>query len=166
MTTALFIGRFQPFHNAHLSDIKKILKECDELVIAIGSSDKEKTKENPFTVEERIRMIEDTLSANNIGNCTIFPVPDIHDDKKWVEHIKTLVPKFDIVYTGNDNTEKFFKQKRIQVKKIKLIHGINATSIRDKMLKNEEWELLVPLEAVKVIEEIKGVERVKGIFKN
>ena len=43
MSRALFIGRFQPFHNAHLADIKKILKENDEVLIAIGSS-QEKTQ--------------------------------------------------------------------------------------------------------------------------
>ena len=38
MKRALFIGRFQPFHKAHLSDVKLALKECDKIIIAIGSS--------------------------------------------------------------------------------------------------------------------------------
>ena len=54
MKRGLFIGRFQPFHLGHLKDIKRAIQEVDELVIGVGSSNEECTKENPFTVEERI----------------------------------------------------------------------------------------------------------------
>jgi nicotinamide-nucleotide adenylyltransferase len=168
MTTALFIGRFQPFHKAHLSDIKNILKECDEVVIAIGSSQYSNTKDNPFSVEERVEMIEDVLINEDINNYTLFPVPDVGDDKKWVEHLITLVPDFDVVYTGNDWTEKCFKdynKKGFKVKKIKLIPGINSTTIRNKILKNQNWQNLVPEKVVEFIERVKGVERIKKTSK-
>ena len=38
MTTALFIGRFQPFHLGHLKDIQGISREVDKVIIGIGSS--------------------------------------------------------------------------------------------------------------------------------
>jgi nicotinamide-nucleotide adenylyltransferase len=168
MTTALFIGRFQPFHKAHLQDIKNILKECDGVIIAIGSSQYSNTKENPFSVEERIEMIEDVLIDENIGNYTIFPMPDVGDDRKWVEELLTLVPRFDVVYTGNKWTEncfKKYKKKRFKVKTIKLIPGINSTTVRDKILKGESWQELVPRKVVEFIERVKGVERIKNIFR-
>jgi len=31
----LMMGRFQPFHLGHLDLVRQILKECDEVVIAI-----------------------------------------------------------------------------------------------------------------------------------
>ena len=169
MTTALFIGRFQPFHKAHLHDIKNILKECNEVIIAIGSSQYSNTKDNPFSVEERIEIIEDVLISEDIGNYTIFPVPDVGDDKKWVEHLLSLVPKFDVVYTGNDWTEncfKRYKKKKFEIKRIRLIPGINSTTIRDKILKNRNWQELVPEKVVEFIERVKGIERIKKIFKN
>lgn len=160
MTTALFIGRFQPFHKAHLKDIKEILKQADEVIIAIGSSQYSHTKENPFTVEERIRMIEDTLIEENISNYTIFPVPDIKNHSKWVEHVTSLVPKFDVVFTSNAFTENLFKKKGFKVKKLKLVKGISATIIRHRMLKGEGWEELLPEAIVKYIKEINGVKRI------
>ncbi|MBC8224619.1 adenylyltransferase/cytidyltransferase family protein, partial [Candidatus Bathyarchaeota archaeon] len=30
--TALFVGRFQPFHHGHLHAIRKILEESDDLL--------------------------------------------------------------------------------------------------------------------------------------
>ncbi len=168
MATALFIGRFQPFHKAHLKDIKNILKKCDDVVIAIGSSQHSDTKDNPFSAEERIEMVEDVLISEDIGNYTIFPIPDIGNDKRWIEELISLVPKFNVVYTGNDWTENCFKKyrkKKFKVIKIKLIPGINSTTIRDKILKGENWEELVPEKVVEFIERVKGVERIKKIFR-
>jgi len=87
MRRGLFIGRFQPFHLGHLQDIKNALKDVDELVIGIGSSNEKHTKYNPFSVKERIEMIDLVLPANEISKYTIFPIPDLHDDKKWVEPV-------------------------------------------------------------------------------
>lgn len=162
MKRGLFIGRFQPFHLGHLQDIKNALKDADELIIGIGSSNERHTKENPFTVEERIEMIDLVLPANDIGNYTVFPIPDFHDDKKWLEHIETLLPEFDVVYTGNKWTERCFKG-RFKVKKVNMLEGISATVIRHRMIKNEDWQSLVPKEVVDYLSKIKGVERVKKI---
>jgi nicotinamide-nucleotide adenylyltransferase len=164
MKRGLFVGRFQPFHLGHLSDIKNALKEVDELVIGIGSSDEGHTKENPFTVEERTEMIDLVLPANGISAYTVLPVPDFGNDKKWAEHIETLVPIFDIVYTGNKWTERCFKGKH-KVKKVNMLKGINATIIRNRILKNKDWQSLVPKEVADYISKIKGVERVKRIWK-
>ena len=162
MIRGLFIGRFQPFHLGHLQDIKNALEEVDELVIGIGSCNEENTKENPFTVKERVEMINLVLAVNNIKKYIVFTIPDYHDDKKWVEHIVTLVPKFDVVYTGNEWTEKCF-EKNSKVKKVKILKGISSTTIRNRILKNEDWQSLVPKEVVDYIGKINGIRRIKRI---
>lgn len=162
MKRGLFIGRFQPFHLGHLQDIKNALKEVDELVIGVGSSNEEHTKENPFTVRERIEMIDLVLPNNNISSYTVYPIQDFHDDKKWVENIESLVPKFDVVYTGNKWTERCFKGK-YKVKRVNMLNGVSSTIIRNRILKNKNWEELVPKEVVEYIKEIKGVGRINEI---
>ena len=59
--TGLFIGRFQPFHKGHLWAVREILKECDSIIIGVGSSNKQNTTTDPFTFEERKSMIEETF---------------------------------------------------------------------------------------------------------
>lgn len=165
MKTALFIGRFQPFHKAHLSDVKLAMEECSKVIIAVGSSQESGTKDNPFSYEEREEMITIALKKHNISDFDIIPVPDINNDKKWVDHVKEVVGAFDIVYTGNNFTEKLFKEKKIGVRKVELIPHINATEIRKRMLNGEDWEELVPEEVFRFIEKIDGVNRVKGSVK-
>ncbi len=164
MKRALFIGRFQPFHNAHLVDVKKILKEADEVIIAIGSSQEKNTLENPFSYNERKRMIELTLKNHKIKNFKIYPVPDLYNDKKWVDYIKNKLPRYDFVYSGNQWTLKCFKKFDSKVKKIRLIRGVSSTIIRDRILKNKNWKSLVPKEVADYIKKIKGIERVKRIY--
>lgn len=164
MKRALFIGRFQPFHNAHLIDVKKILKECGEVAIAIGSSQEKNTLENPFSYKERKNMIIKTLKSNKIKNFKIYPVPDLYNDKKWIGHIRKNIPKFDYVYSGNRWTLKCFKKHDSKVNKIKLIGGISSTAIRNMMLKGKSWEKMVPREIADYIKKIKGVDRIKKIY--
>jgi len=101
MKRGLFIGRFQPFHLGHLRDIKNALMEIDELVIGIGSSNEDHTKENPFTAKERAEMINLVLPKNTIRKYVVFTIPDFHDDEKWTAFIESRMPKFEVVITGN-----------------------------------------------------------------
>jgi nicotinamide-nucleotide adenylyltransferase len=102
------------------------------------------------------------LPNNNIRKYIVFTIPDLGNDKKWVEHIETLVPKFDIVYTGNKWTEKCFKGK-YEVKRVNMLKGVSSTIIRNRILKDEDWQSLVPKEVVDYISKINGVVRVKKI---
>ncbi|MAG08362.1 nicotinamide-nucleotide adenylyltransferase [Candidatus Woesearchaeota archaeon] len=164
MATALFIGRFQPFHNGHLSAIKQVLDEMDRIIIGIGSSQHFNNKENPFAFEERFKMIENSLLKEEIETFTIFPVPDIPDDKKWVEHVKTILPRFDVVYSGNPRTLKLFreyKNKKYKVKEVKIVEGTASTGIRKLMKEGGSWKELVPGEVAKFINGINGCKRLK-----
>lgn len=149
MTTALFLGRFQPFHLGHLHVIREALKEADEIIIGVASNGNASKEENPFSVQERIEMIDLALPANEISSYTVFPVPDHEDDSKWAEQLETLLPKFDVVYMSDKNTfgekwvERCLKEK-YTIRKIKSLTGIDATTIREKIKNKEEWKSLVP----------------------
>ena len=58
------MGRFQPFHNGHLNLAKQILEECDEVIIAITSSQFNYLEKDPFTSGERIEMIHNSLKES------------------------------------------------------------------------------------------------------
>jgi len=161
MKRALFIGRFQPFHNGHLSVAKSLLKKYNKLIIGIGSSQEKNTFQNPFSYNERKKMISNLLKKNKINNVKVYPVPDLYDDYKWTNYILKNLPKFDDAYSGNEWTIRCFKKHKIKCKKIKLIKGINSTKIRGMMINNKNWEKLVPEEVSAQIKKIKGVKRVK-----
>ena len=165
MARALFIGRFQPFHNGHLHDIMAILKIYDEIIIAIGSSQEKNTLENPFSYNERKQMIENVLRKNKINNFKIYSIPDLYNDVKWVNYILKNLPKFDALYSGNDWTIRCFRKHNIKAKKLKLINGINSTKIRKLIKENKNWQKFVPKEVFEFIEKIKGAERIKKAYK-
>ena len=73
---ALFLGRFQPFHNGHLRVVEYLSKNYDEVIIAVCSAQYAMTKRNPFTYFERHMMIEDTLSMLDIKNYRISCIID------------------------------------------------------------------------------------------
>ena len=85
----LYVGRFQPFHNGHLSVVREALKHCDRLIIAVGSSQESRTKKNPFTFEERRELIWRSLKGLN-DRVLIIPLPDREyygDDCTWGQYV-------------------------------------------------------------------------------
>lgn len=145
MTTALFVGRFQPFHLGHLKVIKEILKENGKVIIAIGSSQESRTETNPFSFKERENMIREALVSEGIRNFEIIGIPDVMNDIRWVTEIRKRC-SVDRVYTRNPWTARCFRKAGIPV----LQHGLyenekySATEIRKMMRSGKGWEELVP----------------------
>ncbi|MFC1787977.1 nicotinamide-nucleotide adenylyltransferase [Patescibacteria group bacterium] len=163
--TCLFIGRFQPFHNGHLLVVGGMSKVCDKIIIAIGSSDKSKTPEDPFTAAERRDMIQRSLQAKNIipvHDVHFIDVPDQEEDEHWTEHVLELAGEVDQVWTGNEWTKKCFKGK-IEIKDIKEVPGISATEVRQRIKNGDDWRELVPDEVAASIKAVDGVKRIQDL---
>jgi len=167
MRRGLFVGRFQPFHYGHLASIKQALEECDELIIVIGSAQYSHTFENPFTTGERIEMIRAALLEEGIDlkKIVLVPVPDIGEHSIWVSKVKSLCPSFDVVYTNNSLVRRLFEEEGFQVKSTELYRRDleMGTAIRERMLRREPWEELVPKSVADYIKKIRGVERLREI---
>lgn len=160
---ALFIGRFQPFHNGHLKVIKNASKVYDEIIIGIGSSQYGNTEDNPFTSDERKMMIRESLDNAKINNYKIIFIPDIHNPPRWVEHVISIVPEFDVILSHNSFTLKLFEDKQIKVKKTSLYNKkmFSGKEIRRRIKENKEWHDLVPENVKKIIYDVDGVNRIK-----
>lgn len=165
MNRALFIGRFQPFHNGHLHVAKLLSKKFDEVIVGIGSSQEKRTENNPFSYNERKAMINKTLTANKIRNFRIYPIPDLYDDYKWTNHILKNLPKFDVAYSGNDWTIRCFRKHKIKAIKIKLVKDLSSTKVRELIKNNKKWENVVPKEIYHYIKKINGEKRIKSSSK-
>ena len=94
MTTALFIGRFQPMHNGHIYVIKEILKEHSKIIISIGSANKSHENLNPLTLEERKEMINIVMKKEHITNYEIIEDNDVNKHPLWMDNIKNNYQHF------------------------------------------------------------------------
>lgn len=165
----LLIGRMQPVHKGHISVIQETLKEVDELIIGIGSSDKSHTNSNPFTGGERILMLSKALRECNIDTTRyyIIPLEDIACNSLWVGHVKMLTPPFTKVYSGNSLVQQLFEEENYPVIQPPLFNRkeFSGTEVRKRILNNSNWEDLVPESVKNVINEIRGTERIKKLNK-
>lgn len=93
--TLVLIGRFQPFHNAHLLLAGRATALADKLVFICGSANQPRTYKNPFTFDERRQMIhEATRGYGGVLNVSIEPNPDtIYNDQAWAVRVQALVAK-------------------------------------------------------------------------
>ncbi|MBM3309084.1 MAG: nicotinamide-nucleotide adenylyltransferase [Candidatus Altiarchaeales archaeon] len=162
---ALFVGRFQPFHLGHLKAVEYVAKVANHVIIAIGSSQENNTLENPFSYEERIKMIEKSLRLSK-DRYTIVPVPDFGDEKIWVEYVSKKLPKFDVVYANAPREKKIFKNAHMQLRNVPLYDRTiyNGTDIRRRISSGSRWENLVPKGTAEVIKKVDGVKRISRLF--
>ena len=169
MKRGVFVGRFQPVHNGHLEVIKRIMKEVDELVIIVGSSQYSHRLDNPFTAGERITMIRKALEEEGIQlpRIWIIPVPDVHQHALWVSQIVGYSPKFDVVYANEPLTRRLFTEAGFRVEPMPFIKRevYLATEIRKRMSSGENWEELVPSSVVKFIKDVGGDVRLRDLNK-
>ena len=159
----LLIGRFQPFHLGHLEALQFALSKVDKLWLGLGSSNKPIGKSNPFSVEERKKMILSSINDSMKNKITIYFIPDIDNHVKWIEKIDTIVPKFDIVFSNDPLTNHLYSERTVQVISIPFLkrEQISGTRIRDLIKNDQKWDDLVPSETKLILENLDSKNRLK-----
>lgn len=149
--TALFIGRFQPFHKGHLFALRYIAARSARVYIAIGSAQEKKTEKNPFSARERKEMMRAVLATEKLAKkCKLFLLPDIPDDGKWVAHLDARVPRYDACYSNNALVIRLMRAAGKEVARVPLLarKKYRGKLVRERMRAGKEWKSRVP-EAVR-----------------
>lgn len=156
---ALFIGRFQPFHNGHLFSLKKCFELADSVIVGVGSSQECGTENNPWDFEMRKEMVE-SLSGD-ARKVRVVAIPDVHDDKKWGELILEIIKQtgcspVEVVGVGNNDwTNRIFREIGVDVCESGLYNRDELEGIKIRKMMHEGdngWKTRVPDTVVKYLE--------------
>ena len=168
----LFITRAQPWlHKWHLDAIKQAINNewLSKVIIWIGSSDKEYTTENPFTSNERKKLIEKTTQEiRDIIWNDIFLIPDFWDWNKRIKYILNNLPQFDYIIWWNPRVVELMQKAWKKVAEHKINYNIRWATIRQLIARNQMWKLneYLSKEAIEYLNKISAPERLKKYFQN
>ena len=166
MKVGILVGRFQPLHKGHVKAIQFARNNSDKLYIIVGSAEKSNQKRNPFSFEERKRMIELAINEKKLqDNISIVPINDANNHTEWIASIKNTVGEYNLIFTNDELTEKLFKKNETKVINVPLLDRniLSATEVRKRLELDKEWKSLVIPEIVNYLTEINAVERMKSI---
>ncbi len=145
------------------------LNEVQYLYIIVGSAQRNHERDNPFTAGERITMIKSALDGNGIdpSKWMAIPIVDADSHSLWVSTVKSMVPKFDTVFTNDALTFSLFKEEKIGVAAVPYVErkAYSATNVRDRILERKDWENLVPPQVATLVKQFGGVERVRALMR-
>ena len=164
MKKGLILGRFQPFHLGHLRLIEAVNDDNLEPIICIGSAQEGRTKDNPFTTEERRIMVEAVVSRLDC-EYRIYEIPDVNNNDLYVSHLETFVPDFDTVYSGNSLVLKLFKAAGYRIVMPEMVNRDvwEGAAIRQAMMVGDEWETAVPPQIVSIIHDLNVIEKLQNL---
>ena len=164
------MGRFQPFHLGHLDLVKQILDECDEVIIAVTSSQFNYLEKDPFSAGERMEMIHNSLkdASINLTRCFVVSLENQFNIAMWGSYLKSALPHFDKVYSGNDYVSMLLSDSGINVVKPVFldVSQYNATKIRQMIISDENWKDFVPNAVYELLIKINAKNRLEVISKS
>jgi bifunctional NMN adenylyltransferase/nudix hydrolase len=90
---AVVIGRFQPFHLGHLALLEHALAVAPRALLIVGSARGPRQAKNPFSADERIGSIRESLSAEQRERVSFATVRDYYDEPRWAGAVKAAVAR-------------------------------------------------------------------------
>lgn len=176
---AVIIGRFEPFHVGHSVLINQGLAVANHILVLVGSSNTPRTIKNPFTYEERSKMIRSSLSVSESSRLHVMPLPDnLYSDDEWVKTVQNRIeavhnamvvgaPKsLSTCIVGNKKDESsyylnmFPQYGYVAVDEVKL--GLDATMLRTLIFETPDQvhliKSLVPSPVFSIVEQFMKTE--------
>lgn len=105
---SVYIGRFECPTNAHIRNIREALKIANEVIIVVGSDNKPVDWKNPWTTQERIKMLERSLELHEANRVSFVAVEDrLYQNSEWESSVYEAVRKI----TGYSDRDPLVKKK-------------------------------------------------------
>ena len=144
------VGRFQPLHLGHVGIISTARAVCDRVAVLVGSSQESGTAKNPFSYEERRKMLQDVLGTG----IDVYPLPDIGvgNNASWGEYVYGQVKKLsgeypDIMVSGTEERRTdWFAGKPVAGLYLPKTTDVSATVIREHLIAGDfpAWKTYTP----------------------
>lgn len=104
---SIFLGRFMPWHLAHQAIAVKSLEFTEKLIIVLGSHNRARTIENPWSTVDRKEYIMNSMVealGESVRDRILFTaVPDrLYNNNLWLSNVNTVVKATMIASGGND----------------------------------------------------------------
>lgn len=143
--TLVLIGRFQPLHNAHLEIIERCTALTEQLIVIVGSANQPRTYKNPFTFDERARMIKNAAGSLSLRIHVEPNVDTIYNDQAWAVRVQKIVnshtlPKSQVGIIGHKKDESSFYLDMFPqwgFVNVDQIEPLGATDIRDLFFRRD-----------------------------
>lgn len=164
----IFIGRFQPFHNAHMQTIEIALAHSHQVIIALGSAQSERSLKNPFLAQEREEMILANFPTEQQKRIQFVHIVDVYNDEKWVRQVKEKVNQCMTLQNAKAGLIGHFKDDSSYYLKLfpewelvsleSLQHSISATPLREAYFKGKITMQYFPKGTVDFLENFKKTQ--------
>ncbi|MFC4639609.1 adenylyltransferase/cytidyltransferase family protein [Deinococcus hohokamensis] len=133
--TAVYIGRFQPPHHAHLATMQGALEHFGQLVILPGSANMARSIRNPWSASERAGLIRAALRETGlpVHRVSFSPLPDEFDAARWAARVRAAVPGGPVALVGfeKDASSAYLRWfPEWTVHPAPVWPGLNATDLR------------------------------------
>jgi len=139
----IIVGRMQPLHNGHVALIHKALKENEQVLLLLGSVNREVNFNNPFTYDERVKMVRNVFPEEMYEELLIRGIKDKPTDDEWIQELIANIgqveedPSKVILYTSEKDAE-WYKGSTLYHVETLDSKGLSATDIRNTWYTCEE----------------------------
>ncbi len=117
------LGRFQPLHSGHahlIGAAVQVAADADlPLRIAVGSTNRPESIDDPWSFDERRGMIEAWAAAADI-EAEVVGVPDIDDPPRWVEHASRYHGGAGVIVTSDGSTAELYGAAGWRVERVEM----------------------------------------------
>ncbi len=155
----VLLGRFQPFHKGHERAVGWMLSRHWKIVVAIGSSDKKRQQDNPFSAKERAWMIREVEKKHLKwrGRIKLALVPDREKHADWMKGmLRKFPPEKFVIYSNNPIVRMIFEKEGFEAKPHTLFSRgkFEGRKIRGLAARGEGVAKLVPKATAKWMDKI------------
>ncbi len=113
----LTIMRAQPFHIGHQKMIDKMLEQCEQVTVILGSIQEQGTERNPLNYTNRKKMIQNVYRAKeDYARLKIIGLFDINNPAEWAAYVLDFMAESfpdlerpDVYYAGSSYDAHWFK---------------------------------------------------------